>query len=200
MATGGLALLEPLHDDDARSWFKRFKVCAAANGWDTAKQLLCLPKLLRGRAWEIFDSLGDGDTDTYAHLKEALLLRFSPDTDEDRMVAREKLSMRKFQDGGESIDELACDLERLLDRASPGLPANVRDTELPHQCTARKRSISVETPTEETLKPSQRLGSSVLSTGEQMQQNPISSITSKTQLQPLDWIKWRQHYKVYQNS
>jgi len=123
----------------------------AANGWDTAKQLLRLPMLLGGREWAIFDSLGDGDTDTYAHLKEALL-RLSPDTDEDRMVAREKLSTQKFRDGGESIDKLAHDLECLLDRASPGLPANVRDTKVsPHQCTARKRSVSVETPTKETL-------------------------------------------------
>ena len=131
MATGGgLALPEPLNDEDARSWFKRFEVCSAANGWDAAKKLLRLPTLLRGRAWAIFDSLGGDDTDTYDHLKAALLLRLSPDTDEDRMAARERLSARKFREGGESVDELARDLERLLDRASPGLPANVRDTEL----------------------------------------------------------------------
>jgi len=30
MATGeGLALSEPLHDEDSRSWLKRFEVCAA---------------------------------------------------------------------------------------------------------------------------------------------------------------------------
>jgi len=52
MATGGgLVLPEP----DAQSWFKSFKVCAAANGWDTAKQLLRLPMLLRGRAWAIWE-------------------------------------------------------------------------------------------------------------------------------------------------
>jgi len=89
--------------------------------------------------------MGDGDTDTYAHLKEALLLRLSLDTDEDRMVAREKLSTRKFRDGGESIDELARDLERLLDRASPGLPANVRDTELRfHLINALPENVAVQ--------------------------------------------------------
>ena len=34
MASGGghgLALPEPLQDEGARSWFKRFEVCAAAN-------------------------------------------------------------------------------------------------------------------------------------------------------------------------
>ena len=105
MATGGrLALHEPLHDEDARLWFKRFEVCAAANGWDAAKNLLRLPTLLRGRAWAVFDSLGDDATDMYDHLKAALLQRLNPDTDEDRMVARERLSARKLRDGEESIE------------------------------------------------------------------------------------------------
>jgi len=106
MATGGgLALPEPLHDEDSRSWFKRFE---AANGWDAAKKLLCLPTLLKGRAWAIFDSLGEDETDSYDHLKAALL---SPDTEEDHLTAREQLSRRKLREGGESIDELAHDLE-----------------------------------------------------------------------------------------
>jgi len=94
------------------------------------KQLLRLPTLHRGRAWAIFDSLGDGGMDTYDHLKAALLLRLSPDTDEDRIAVQERLSVRKFQDGGESIDKLARDFKHLLDRAYPVLPANVRDNEL----------------------------------------------------------------------
>ena len=131
MATGGgLALPEHLQDEDARSWFKRFEVCAAANSWDDAKKLLRLPTLLKGRAWAIFDSLGEDSTDTYAHLKNALLQRLNPDTEEDRLAARELLSKRKLQEGRESIDEVARDLEKLLDKASPGLPVEVRDTEL----------------------------------------------------------------------
>ena len=131
MATGGgLALPEPLQDEDSRSWFKRFEVCAAANGWDDAKKLLRLPTLLKGRAWAIYDALGEGDTDTYDHLKDALLQRLSPDTEEDRLAARERLSRRKLQEGRESIDEVARDLEKLLDKSSPGLPTAIRDTEL----------------------------------------------------------------------
>ena len=131
MDTGiGLALPEPLQDEDSRSWFKRFEVCAAANGWDDGKKLLRLPTLLRGRAWAIYDSLGEADTDTYAHLKDALLRRLSPDTEEDRLAAREQLSQRKLREGRESIDEVARDIEKLLDKASPGLPAAIRDTEL----------------------------------------------------------------------
>ena len=133
MASGGghgLALPEPLQDEGARSWFKRFEVCAAANEWDDRKKLLRLPTLLKGRAWAVFDALPDSQTDTYEHLKEALMNRLSPDTDEDRLSAREALSRRRLREDRESIDELARDLERLLDKASPGLPAEIRDTEL----------------------------------------------------------------------
>ena len=80
MATGGgLALPEPLQDEDSRSWFKRFEVCAAANGWDDARKLLRLPMLLKGCTWAIYDSLGEDNTDTYDHLKDDFLQRLSPD-------------------------------------------------------------------------------------------------------------------------
>ena len=69
--------------------------------------LLRLPTLLKGRAWAIYDSLDEDSTDTYAHLKCALLQRLSPDTEEDSLAAREQLSRRKLQEGRESIDEVA---------------------------------------------------------------------------------------------
>ncbi len=111
--TVGLALSEPLQDGDARSWFKRFEVCAAANEWNDAKKLLRLPTLLRGRSWAIYDSLTGEETDTYEHLKKAILDRLSPDTDEDRLAARDELSRRRLCDQ-ESVDELARDLEKPL--------------------------------------------------------------------------------------
>ena len=51
------------------------------------------------------------------------------DTEEDRMVSRERLSRRQLQEN-ESVDELACDIEKLFDRAYTGLPEAVRDSEL----------------------------------------------------------------------
>jgi len=123
------ALPEPLQNEDAKSWFKRYEVCSIANGWDADKKRQRLPTLLRGRAWAIFDSLGDDETDTYDHLKAAILGRMCPDTEEDKSVARERLSQRRLCHG-ESVDELARDLEKLLDQATPGLPAEVRDAEL----------------------------------------------------------------------
>ena len=79
----GLALPEVLHDGDAKSWFKRFEVCATANEWNNdEKKLKRLPTLLRGRAWAIYDALPDASTETYEHLKEALLSSLSLDTEE----------------------------------------------------------------------------------------------------------------------
>ena len=45
------------------------------------------------------------------------------------MVSRERLSRRQLQEN-ESVDELACDIEKLFDRAYTGLPEAVRDSEL----------------------------------------------------------------------
>ena len=105
-------------------------VCAAANGWDSTKKLLRLSTLLRGRTWVFYDSLGEESTDTYAHLKSALLQCLCPCTKEGCLAAREQLSERKLQEERESIDEVACDLEKLLDKACPGLPAEIQDKEL----------------------------------------------------------------------
>jgi len=130
MASSSICLPEPLHHEDASSWFRRFELCAAANEWDAAKQLLRLPTMLRGRSWAIYESLGDDDKETYAKLKKAILDRLNPDSDEHRLAAREQLSQRRLREGVESIDELARDLEKLLDHASPGLPAATREAEL----------------------------------------------------------------------
>ena len=55
MATGvDLALPEPIHDEDARSSFKHYKVCVIANRWNDQKKLLRLPMPLKGRAWAIY--------------------------------------------------------------------------------------------------------------------------------------------------
>lgn len=145
-STGGrIALPEPLQDDDAKSWFKRFEVCCAANGWNEAKQLLRLPTLLKGRAWAIFEALGGEDTETYANLKKALLGKLFPDTDEDRITARERLSQRRLHKDRESVDELARNLERLLDKASPDLPNEVRDKELKfHLMNALPEKVSLQ--------------------------------------------------------
>ena len=56
--------------------------------------------------------------------------QLSPDTDEERLRARDEMVRRRFRKGSESIDELARDLEKLLEKASPDLPPAVKSTEL----------------------------------------------------------------------
>ena len=86
----------------------------------------CCSEVVRG----LYDSLGEESMDTYTHLKSALLQCLCPDTEEDCLAASEQLSKRKLQEGREGIDEVVCDLEKLLDKACPGLPAKIQDTEL----------------------------------------------------------------------
>ena len=85
--------------------------------------LLRLPTVLKGRVWAVYDSLTEEKADSFEHMKAVLLKRLNLDTEEDRLTARDLLSQWKFRQDGESIDELARDFKRLLDKASPGLPA-----------------------------------------------------------------------------
>ena len=101
----------------------------AANGWNDNKKLLCLPTFLKGQAWAIYDSLGDDQIDTYQHLKEALLVRLCPDTEEDRMVSSEQMARRQLREN-ESVDKLARDIQKLFDQVYSRLPTAVRDSEL----------------------------------------------------------------------
>ena len=63
-------------------------------------------------------------------MRDTLLAKLSPDTDENRLRAQEKLASRQLHEGSKSINELAQDLERLLDQALPGLPDTIKDKEL----------------------------------------------------------------------
>ena len=86
--------------------------------------------LFKGRAWAIFKSLSEDEKDMYEHLKAAMMERLNLDTDENRMVACEQLMLRRFREGCKSVDKLARDLERMLDKISPGLPAEICEAEL----------------------------------------------------------------------
>ena len=76
------------------------------------------------------ETLGDNETGSYDHLKAALLAKLSPDTDDHRLSAREQLAGRRLWEGNESVDELAQDLEKLQDQASPGLQGDLKDKDL----------------------------------------------------------------------
>ena len=86
--------------------------------------------IVESRAWAVYEALTDGETDTYDHLKAAILGQLSPDTDEERLRAQDEMSRRRFREGSENVNELARDLEKLLEKASPDLPPAVKSTEL----------------------------------------------------------------------
>ena len=126
MAAGSaICLPKPLGDGNAKLWFRQFNVCPATNEWNTAKKLMQLPTLLRGRVWAIYELLGEADNESYNALKGAIISCLNPDTDQDYLAACKQLTCRHYLKGGESIDELAQDIEKPLDRSLPGLPAEV---------------------------------------------------------------------------
>jgi len=46
----GITLPKMLQGEDAKSWFRYFEVCVAANEWDDEKKLRYVTTLLKGRA------------------------------------------------------------------------------------------------------------------------------------------------------
>ena len=82
MATGGgLALPEPLVDEEGRSWFKRYEVCATANGWND-KKAASLTYASQGAFLGYLRLIARGGN---GHMKAAILKRLCPDTEEDRV-------------------------------------------------------------------------------------------------------------------
>ena len=77
----------------------------------------------------MFEQLTQQQTDTYDHLIAALKTAFEPRTEERRRLATRQLNSRTLQTD-ENLDVFVRDLERLLDRAQPGLSAELRRQQL----------------------------------------------------------------------
>ena len=122
-------LPEPFADGDISTWLRRFDLCCSANRWDAHDKVVRLPTLLQGRAFAVFERLTQQQTDTYDHLIAALKTAFEPRTEERRRLATRQLNSRTLQTG-EDLDVFVRDLERLLDRAQPGLSAELRRQQL----------------------------------------------------------------------
>ena len=109
---------------------RQFDECGDANNWKAVKKLVGIPLLLTGQAWNIYKLFGEGDNESYDILKYTTISRLNHDINEDWLTAHEQLTRRHFRKGGESIDELAQDIEKLPDRSSLGLPTEVCDCKL----------------------------------------------------------------------
>ena len=124
-----LYLPEPYGDGDVETWLRLFNLCTEANRWAADDKLFRFTTLLRGRAFAVYERLEDDQKDTYAYLVAALTATFEPRTEERHRLPTFHLTNRILQPG-ESLDVFLRDLERLLDRAQPGLAREVRRQQL----------------------------------------------------------------------
>ena len=67
---------------------------------------------------------------SYANLKKVLLSKICSDTDENCVRVHEELSESRLHEERESMDKLTRDHKCLLNKASPDLPAKVRNKKL----------------------------------------------------------------------
>ena len=123
----GVALPNKFDDGDVVSWLDSFDVCAAANNWNDDARLRRLPTLLVGRAFAVFQRLGDQQKDTLAHLRESLIAAFLPE--EQRGARYSEFDSCTLKDG-EAVEVFAHRLESLLRQALPDLGGDNRDAVL----------------------------------------------------------------------
>lgn len=110
-------------------------MCTTVNEWNEEKKLKQLPMLQWCCAWAVYDALGENQTDMYSlysssTARQLSLKWLSLNINEDWLSSWEELARRRLHQEQMSADGLACDVERLLDRASPGLPGSFREREL----------------------------------------------------------------------
>jgi len=104
MATSSICLPEPLEDRDAKSRFRRFDVCASARHWvERSQETDATADTSERPRLGYIESLGEDDNASYDALKKAILGRLNPDTDEDRLAAREQLPRRQFREGSKAL-------------------------------------------------------------------------------------------------
>ena len=128
MAAGHVSIPKSFCEGDAREWFQRFEICAAANQWDDAKKALKLPTLLEGEALAIWLELSTEQKADYGVAKEQLIAKMAP----TEFVSLEEFHSRKLRPG-EAITLYLYDLKCLLRQAIPEMAADASKPLLLHQ-------------------------------------------------------------------
>ncbi|CAC5390253.1 unnamed protein product [Mytilus coruscus] len=114
--------------DGTSEWsnFKsHFGVCAVINNWDEQEKGLYLATALRGQAQGVFSDLPTEKRMDYTTLIKALQERFSPPNQTE--LYRVQLKERR-QKASESLLELGQAIRRLVNKAYPNAPSDVKDT------------------------------------------------------------------------
>ena len=129
----GKAVVKPqsFANGDIEDWIQHYELCCRANRWEAndGLKLLTMATHFRGRALAVYSRLRDADKATYPALKTAMIRAFAPDTAERRRLAHQQYVSRRWK-SGESMEECARALERLLDKAMPGITEANRHREL----------------------------------------------------------------------
>ena len=70
-ATKLLSVPEAFSDGDFGLWLRKFELCSTANGWKEDEMLKRLPTLLSGKAFAVFERLGE-DKESFKTLVESI--------------------------------------------------------------------------------------------------------------------------------
>ncbi|CAB3996555.1 Transposon Ty3-G Gag-Pol poly [Paramuricea clavata] len=157
-----LSVPETFSDGDFGLWLRKFELCSTANGWKEDEMLKRLPTLLSGKAFVVFERLGDDKKEDFKVLIAAIKEAFGGDETSKHIAMME--FRRRARKPGEDIQVFAYRLETLLSRAIPNIGNDEKDTLLKQQfiegsSPALKRKL-LHRPSlkyEETVKIAQQL-------------------------------------------
>jgi hypothetical protein len=157
-----LSVPETFSDGDFGLWLRKFELCSTANGWKEGEMLKRLPTLLSGKAFVVFERLGDDKKENFKVLIAMIKEAFGGDETSKYIAMME--FRRRARKPGEDIQVFAYGLETLLSRAIPNIGNDERDTLLKQQfiegsSPALKREL-LQRPSlkyEETVKIAQQL-------------------------------------------
>jgi hypothetical protein len=128
-------LRKPATYDGKTSWrdyLVQFEMVAEINGWDEQTMALELATSLRAAAQGVLGDLRPDHRRSWTHLVSALTDRFEPDNQSELYRAQIKNRLRRR---GEPLSELAQEIKRLIRKAYPSAPPELRE-QLGRDCFA----------------------------------------------------------------
>ena len=118
-------------DGDFGLCLRKFELCSTTNGWKEEEMLKRIPTLLSGKAFVVFDRLGNDKKGDFKTLAAAIKKAFGGDETSKHIAMME--FRRRARKPGEDIQVFAYGLETLLSRAIPNIGSDERNTLLKQQ-------------------------------------------------------------------
>ena len=106
-ATKLLSVPGAFSDGDFGLWLRKFELCLTANGWEEDEMLKRLPKLLSGKAFVVFERLGEDKKESFKTLVESIKEAFGGDA----TSSNEQEFRRRVRKPAEDIQVFAYALE-----------------------------------------------------------------------------------------